>query len=35
MSQEDTKVVRNMYKMAVGLFVFLFAAIGLARALVY
>ena len=35
MSQQDSKVMRNMYAMAAGLVVFLFVAIGLARAIVY
>jgi hypothetical protein len=35
MSQQDSKVMRNMYAMAVGFFVFLFAVIALARTIAY
>ena len=35
MSQQDSAVMRNMYLMAVGLGVFLAAAITLARVIVY
>lgn len=35
MSEQDSKVVRNMYVMAAGLMVFLVSAIALARTIVY